>query len=60
MTLIVDALDEDTTNVNRVKKLRQLLERYPRLHCVVAGRPVAVNDRYWADLLSDELLTLPI
>ncbi|WP_144057669.1 hypothetical protein, partial [Novipirellula maiorica] len=38
---------------SKVKALRQLLRDYPRMHCVVAGRPHAINQRFWESLFAE-------
>ncbi len=54
LTIAVDGLDE--VNVVDGKKkayaLRRFLRRYPKCCCCVAGRPYAIAEFYWRELLS--------
>jgi hypothetical protein len=51
-TIIVDGLDEhdSKTGETRAAALRKFLDNYPRLHCIVAGRPYAIAESYWNTL----------
>ena len=68
VTLIVDGLDElnaDLQSVTgapgseRAQALSKLLHQkdYKKLHCVVAGRPYAINSDYWGDLFKSNALS---
>ncbi len=55
-TLLVDALDQSRA-MDRPEKsciaLREFLDRYPEVRCVVTGRPFSIR-RYWHDLFDPE------
>ena len=55
--LIIDGLDEyngDDTRTKAIELRRVLFDVYPRLHCVIAGRPHAITDAFWETLLSQQ------
>ncbi len=54
LTLAVDGLDEENvkTGKKKAKALRSFLSRFPNCCCCVAGRPYAIVEYYWMELLS--------
>jgi|GEM_PF-3518213 len=56
LTLIVDAVDQFAGDIDKAREtaivLREFLQRYPQIRCVVSGRPYAVK-RYWHQLFAD-------
>jgi formylglycine-generating enzyme required for sulfatase activity len=54
LTLVIDGLDEVPVVEGRPKAraLAEFLQRFPRVHCVVAGRPYAIYNDYWATLFA--------
>jgi hypothetical protein len=56
LTLIVDAVDQFAGDIDKARAtaivLREFLQRYPQIRCVVSGRPYAVK-RYWHQLFAD-------
>ncbi len=57
VTLFVDGLDEldRDDGVPRALAIRDLLRKYPRLHCMVAGRPFAIVDSLWNALFKESI-----
>ncbi len=55
LTLAVDALDEVSKEDGKVlaKSLADFLARFPRVHCVVAGRPYAICEDFWFPLFTN-------
>ena len=55
LTLVVDAVDQFAGTIDVAREsalaLRQFLQRYPGIRCVVSGRPYAVK-RYWHELFA--------
>ena len=56
VTLFIDGLDEvDSSNAGtRAAAMKSILEEYPNLHCMVAGRPYAITDAYWNTIFGNE------
>jgi formylglycine-generating enzyme required for sulfatase activity len=54
LTLVIDGLDEIPVveGKDRARELAEFLKRFPRVHCVVAGRPYAIYNDYWAILFA--------
>ncbi len=54
LTLAVDGLDEENIKIGKKKAqaLRRFLSRFPNCCCCVAGRPYAIVEYYWHELLS--------
>lgn len=54
LTLAVDGLDEENVKEGKkkAKALRRFLSRFPHCCCCVAGRPYAIVEYYWLELLS--------
>jgi hypothetical protein len=54
VTLFVDGLDEVNKDdgVVRVQALRNLLDEHDQLHCMVAGRPYAIDQAFWNALFA--------
>ena len=54
LTLAIDALDETPAELGKIlaKSLADFLVRYPRVHCIVAGRPYAICEDFWHPLFA--------
>jgi hypothetical protein len=54
LTLAVDGLDEIEvdTGKSRAAAIAAFLQHCPQVHCVIAGRPYAIQEHYWYPLFA--------
>lgn len=59
LTLAVDGLDElDVSSGNaRAAAIAAFLRHCPQIHCVIAGRPYAIQEHYWELLFARDSIT---